>query len=110
MIVVVATNHSELLYRAAWRRFQLRLRIDQPTRATATKFLSRMCDRLGGDLGLAPRTLADRLKGASFSDLEQFCLNVKRRHVLSLPDADMTEIAKAKIAQWHAQANGSDSD
>ena len=107
VVVVVATNHSELLDRAAWRRFQLRLRIDAPTRAAATEFLSRMRDRLGGDLGLAPRTLADRLKGASFSDLEEFCLAVKRRHVLGLPDADMTEIAKDKITQWRSQANGS---
>ena len=107
VVAVVATNHSELLDRAAWRRFQLRLRINAPTRAAATEFIDRMRGRLGGDLGLAPRTLADRLKGSSFSDLEQFCLGVKRRHVLNLPDSDITEIAKTQIAQWRAQANGS---
>ena len=103
VIVVVATNHSELLDRAAWRRFQLRLRIKAPTRALAAQFLERMRTRLGGELGLAPRTLADRLKEATYSDLEQFCLDVKRTHVLGLPDADLTTITKDKIAHWQTQ-------
>ena len=104
VIVVCATNHSELLDRAAWRRFQLRLSLDAPTRAVATNFLATMAKRLGGDLGLAPRTIADRLKGASFAELEQFALDVRRRYILGLPEADLTGIAKDKIAQWQTQA------
>ena len=104
VIVICATNHSELLDRAAWRRFQIRLSIDPPTRATATAFLDSMSKCLGGELGLAPRTIADRMKGASFSDLEQFALDVRRRYVLSLPDGDLAAIAKEKIAQWQTKA------
>ena len=107
VVVVVATNHHELLDRAAWRRFQLRLRVDAPTRASATEFLQQMSVRLGDELGLAPRTIADRLKGASYSDLEQFCLDVRRRYILGLPNADATAIAKDKIAQWQMQATNS---
>ena len=59
-----------------------------PSRASATAFLTHLSARLGGELGLAPRTIADRLKGANFSDLEQFALDVRRRYVLSLPEAD----------------------
>src|SRR5215472_14685678 len=65
VIVVCSTNHSELLDRAAWRRFQLRLELPMPSRAEATEFLETLATRLGGDLGLAPRTLADKLAGAS---------------------------------------------
>lgn len=104
VIVICATNHSELLDRAAWRRFQLRLSIEPPTRATATAYLDSMSKNLGGELGLAPRTIADRMKGASFSDLEQFALDVRRRYVLSLPDGDLAAIAKEKIAQWQTKA------
>ena len=107
VVVVVATNHHELLDRAAWRRFQLRLRVDAPTRASATEFLQQMSVRLGDEIGLAPRTIADRLKGASYSDLEQFCLDVRRRYILGLPNADATAIAKDKIAQWQMQATNS---
>lgn len=104
VIVVCATNHSELLDRAAWRRFQLRLRVAAPTRATATDFLKSISQRLGGELGLAPRTIADRLNGASFAELEEFAVDVRRRYVLGLPDADLRAIAKDKIAQWQTQA------
>jgi SpoVK/Ycf46/Vps4 family AAA+-type ATPase len=104
VIVVCATNHSELLDRAAWRRFQLRLLVEGPTRQSATSFLEGMIALLGGGLGLAPRTIADRLKGVSYSELEQFALDVRRRYVLGLPDSDLTAIAKNKIAQWQTQA------
>ena len=107
VIVVVATNHQELLDRAAWRRFQLRLRLDAPTRASAVEFLQSMQTRLGGELGLVPSILADRLKGASYSDLEQFCLDVRRSHVLGLPDTDLKKIADTKIKQWQTQARSS---
>jgi SpoVK/Ycf46/Vps4 family AAA+-type ATPase len=105
VIVVCATNHSELLDRAAWRRFQLRLSIEGPTRAAATAFLEQLGTRLGGGFGLSPRTLADRLAGASYSDLEQFALDVRRRYILGLPDADLSQISKVKILQWQKQAH-----
>lgn len=106
VVVVAATNHSELLDRAAWRRFQLRLAITAPSRASATAFLEKLTTRLGGDLGLAPRTIADRLKGASYADLEEFAMDVRRRYVLGLPDADLRTIAQEKVGQWRMQAHG----
>lgn len=104
VIAVCATNHAELLDRAAWRRFQLRLTLDAPSRVEATSFLEAMAARLGGDLGLAPRTLADRLQGASYAELEQFALDVRRRYVLSLPDGDARSIANSRLDQWRTQA------
>jgi hypothetical protein len=103
VLVIAATNHAELLDRAAWRRFQLRLTLPRPTRAEAAQFLALLAERLGGDLGLAPRTLADKLPGASYSDLEQFALDVRRRSVLEFPDANLRAIALSRIAQWRSQ-------
>ena len=85
VVVVCSTNHSELLDRAAWRRFQLRLELDAPTRTEATEFLEKLRIRLGGDLGLASRTLADKLLGASYAELEQ--------------DVDPAEIGKVRKAE-----------
>lgn len=103
VIVVCATNHGELLDRAAWRRFQLRLALGPPSRAEATRFLETWTARHGGDLGLAPRTLADRLAGASYSELEQFAQDVRRRYVLELPDADLGAIARSRLQQRRAR-------
>ncbi|MCQ3813880.1 MAG: ATP-binding protein [Acidimicrobiia bacterium] len=105
VIVVCATNHSELLDRAAWRRFQLRLELQVPTRAEAEMFLGRMKQRLGGELGLAPLALADKLSGASFAELEQVALDIRRRLVLELPSGDASKIANSRIEQWRTQAH-----
>lgn len=106
VVVVCATNHAELLDRAAWRRFQLRLAMSSPTRADATAFLERLVVRLGGELGMAPRTLADRLSGASYAELEEFALDVRRRFVLAGPDGRLPEIARSRLNQWRARAHG----
>lgn len=102
VVVICATNHAELLDRATWRRFQLRLPLSPPTRASSTSFLTRMESRLG-KLGLSPRTIADKLKDASYAELEQFALDVRRKYVLDLPDANLASIAADKIRQWQKQ-------
>lgn len=104
VIVIGATNHSELLDRAAWRRFQIRAELGPPTRDQATAFLERLAARLGGDLGLAPRTLADKLAGASFAELEEFALDVRRRAVLELPDNDLRRIVRERLEHRRGQA------
>lgn len=104
VIAVCATNHGELLDRAAWRRFQLRLSLNSPSRTEATTFLESLRARLGGELGLAPRTLADKLAGASYAELEEFAHDIRRRYVLSLPDGRLDEIVRSRLEQWRTQA------
>lgn len=103
VLLVGATNHGELLDRAAWRRFQIRAELQAPSRAQATRFLERLAARMGGDLGYAPRTLADKLAGASFSDLEEFALDVRRRAVLEFPDSDLKRIVKERLEHRREQ-------
>ena len=105
VVVIVATNHSELLDRAAWRRFQARIDVTAPSQALAIRFLEKRSVELGGKLGLSPRSIVEQMKGANYSDLEQFCLAVRRRYVLNLPDSNLMTIAKEQIRQWRIQAN-----
>lgn len=81
-------------------------RVDAPTRAQATRFLERLAARLGGDLGFAPRTLADKLAGASFEEFEEFALDVRRRAVLQLPDSDLRRIVQERLEHRRGQASG----
>lgn len=103
VIVIAATNHSELVDRAAWRRFQVRVEMPAPTRTEAVAFLDELQDRLGGDLGLAPRTLANKLGRASYADLEQVALDIRRRSVLAMPDGNTPAIAQEAVEQWRTQ-------
>lgn len=105
VVIVCATNHGELLDRAAWRRFQIRLSLTAPSRAEAAHFLEVLRARLGGELGLTPRTLAERLEGASYAELEQFAQDVRRRYVLSLPGGDLGRIVRSRLEQWRTQAH-----
>ena len=51
-------------------------------------------------LGLSHTTLARRLKGLSFSELEQFTLDIRRRCVLRLPEADAQSVTNERLEQW----------
>lgn len=100
VVVVTATNHPELLDRAVWRRFQLRLELTPPTPTNIEEWFRRFEDRLGVKIGVAGDTLTKQLRGASFSELEQFGQDIHRRYVLSLPEADMRKIVKERLHQW----------
>jgi len=105
VVVVTATNHAELLDRAVWRRFQLRLNLPGPTTEQRTAWFERFQDRLGSPLGMSPKTLASKLKVSSFSDLEQFCEDVHRRYVLSLPNSDIRAVISDRLEQWKHRAS-----
>lgn len=100
VVVVTATNHPELLDRAVWRRFQLRLELPLPTSTQTEEWFRRFEERLGEKLGFSVTSLAKRLKGANFSELEQFGQDVQRRYVLSLPQASMQQIVRERLHQW----------
>lgn len=99
-VVVTATNHSELLDRAVWRRFQLRVELPRPKQAEVERFFIVATERFGFPLGMQPKTLAKRLVGLSFAELEDFVGDVARRYVLSLPEADVRQIVNARLKQW----------
>lgn len=103
VVVVTATNHAELLDRAVWRRFQLRLSLPAPTLAQKEEWFARFQARLEGPLGFSPKTLATKIQASSFSDLEQFCEDIQRRYVLSLPDANLKRIVAERLKQWQTR-------
>lgn len=100
VVVVTATNHPELLDRAVWRRFQLRLRIPRPSATLIQEWFERFERRLGTRLGVPTAVLAKRLNGLSFAEVEQFGLDVQRRYVLSLPKTDAKKIVEERLEQW----------
>jgi SpoVK/Ycf46/Vps4 family AAA+-type ATPase len=98
--VVVASNHPELLDRAVWRRFQLRLLLPAPTPSQVEEWLRRFEKRLGSPLGVAERTVLTTLSGLSFAELEEFGLDVQRRYVLHGGQESLTKIVRDRLSQW----------
>lgn len=100
VVVVCATNHPELLDRAVWRRFQVVLELGPPSRNQIAEYFELHTKRLSFSVGFAPRTLADKLVGANYSDLEQLIADVARAYVLALPNADGKAITSRKLLDW----------
>jgi AAA+ superfamily predicted ATPase len=100
VVIVAASNHPELLDRAVWRRFQLRIELPSPSRSQLTKQIQSLSKRFNIDFGLAPETLAKHLLGHNFSEVEEFCLSIARRAVLDRQADNAQNITKANLSQW----------
>ena len=113
-VVVAATNHAELLDRAAWRRFQVRLTLKQPTRRDLTAYLARFAATLDQPLGFALETIAKELGAVSFADAEEFCRDVRRRAALSMGEKTLTAVVAERLRLWadrsRASADGETTD
>ncbi|MGE0823083.1 MAG: AAA family ATPase [Candidatus Binatia bacterium] len=103
IVVVTATNHPELLDRAVWRRFQLRLQLPKPSRSQVQQWFEALQKRIEFTLGYSISTLADRLSGASFSELEEFSNDILRRWVLAAPNAEAKKIIRDRLEQWNSR-------
>lgn len=100
VVVITATNHSELLDRAVWRRFQLRLDLPTPGEEERIAWLQMFEKRTGLKLGYKHDQLAKHLEGLSFGELEQFAHDVQRRYVLMMPGVETRNIVADRLKHW----------
>ncbi len=107
-VVVAATNHAELLDRAAWRRFQLRLALKPPTRRELTSYVARFAATLDEPLGRAPETIAKKLGNVSYAEAEEFCRDVRRRRVLAMGEKKLDVIVAERLKHWTARSQVSE--
>jgi SpoVK/Ycf46/Vps4 family AAA+-type ATPase len=104
VLVLTATNHPELLDRAVWRRFQLRLELPPPEKAQISEWLRRLEDRFGAPLGRPLDTMASELAGLSFAEIEEFANDILRKSVLEGPDSNLKAIVGKTLEQWRMRA------
>ena len=100
VVMVVASNHPELLDRATWRRFQIRLELPNPTLRQIEHWFIQFAEQSSQSLGIPPRNLARRLKGLSFGEIEEFGLDVLRAIILSDRSVDPKQITEARLVNW----------
>ena len=100
VVLVAASNHPELLDRAVWRRFQIKVELPLPTRQQLCVLIDAVAERCETNFGYNTRDLAEVLKGSSYAEAEQFCLDIVRRAVLSHQNNDAKKITEHKLKQW----------
>jgi len=99
-IVIGASNHAELLDRATWRRFQIRVELPMPTKREIKQWLELFQKRYAMEFQYDLSKLADELKGNNFGDIETFALTVMRKYVLSLPDVSLKTIVTSELKNF----------
>lgn len=100
VVAVAATNHAELLDRAVWRRFQLRLNMPMPSAATLTAFLEKHLDSWPEPAGIKPAVLAQKLGRVSFAEALEFCQTVRRQHILAIASRPLKDIMREQLELW----------
>jgi SpoVK/Ycf46/Vps4 family AAA+-type ATPase len=110
VVTVAATNHAELLDRAVWRRFQLRIDLPSPDAARRSVLIARFFEVWRDDPGISAERLAERLGAVSFAEVVEFCQNVRRRCILSQGAESLKRIVTEEIDLWASRvtpwANG----
>ena len=99
VVVVAATNHPELLDRAVWRRFQLRLELPAPDAAATAAWVKRFEQRSQLKLGLSSKQVQQHLVGLSFAELEEFGLDVQRRIALLGAESNIRAVVSSRLEQ-----------
>lgn len=100
VVVIAATNHPELLDRAVWRRFQVRMNMPLPSQNILKEWFEKFEDRIQISLGHSPAVLAKHLSNSNFAEAEEFGITVLRQYVLNQPNANMKSIVSQTLKQW----------
>jgi len=99
-VIVGATNHPELLDRAAWRRFELRLELDRPTEEQMLSYFSDKLRHLDKTPGYTAKRLFSSVDIQSFSEAESFFLDIRRRWALSQGEISLRTIIDDRVRAW----------
>lgn len=105
VVVIAATNHDELLDKAVWRRFQIKIDIPKPTRSNLEVFFQMFQRERNFEFGLQVSTLAKKTLGLSYAEAEELALEIFRQYILNLPNEDVKYITNEVVKLWQSQKN-----
>lgn len=100
VLTIAATNHAELLDRAVWRRFQLKIAFPAPQKNELVAFLDKIMTSWPEFPKMSISTLTNRLNATSYAEARDFCQNVRRRHILGLGATKIDSVIKDELDLW----------
>ncbi len=100
VVVITASNHHELLDRAVWRRFQIRINLPTPTNNQIEEYVNRFVSAAEIKLGYSSKYLSEKMFGHSFAEIEEFCTDILRQSILKHKQNNARSIVNLKIRQW----------
>lgn len=103
VVTVAATNHAELLDKAVWRRFQLRLLLPAPTKDLLSEFVGRHTKLWPERVKSAPEQIAAKLFPTSFAEALDFIQTVRRQHILAMSSRSLDSILTEQLSLWKSR-------
>lgn len=103
VVIIAATNHAELLDRAVWRRFQLKLSFPAPQVAEIAHFVERVFKSWPERPSLLANELAEKIEATSYAEVLDFCQNVRRRQILGLGELSIDSAIAAELEYWSSR-------
>lgn len=105
VIVLAATNHGELLDRAVWRRFQMRLGFPAPDTSQIASFIDRVINSWPEKPGFSGEKIAKILGSVSYAEALDFCQAVRRRHILALGGLSIDAALRSELDLWPSRVS-----
>lgn len=102
-MLIGATNHPELLDRATWRRFEIRLNVDAPSYKQMVSYFSDQLNALARRPGYTARRLYDSVAPSSFSEAEAFFLDVRRRMALAQGTKELRAVLDDRVKAFRSR-------
>ncbi|MGM4903800.1 AAA family ATPase [Tardiphaga sp. 866_E4_N2_1] len=103
VLTIAATNHAELLDRAVWRRFQLKIAFPAPQLSEIAAYIDRIYTGWPDRPNYSAAEIAHNLQATSYAEVLDFCQNVRRRQILSLGGTSIDSAIKTELEFWSAR-------
>lgn len=103
VVTVAATNHVELLDKAVWRRFQLRLLLPAPAKGILAEFIARHTKLWPERVKLTPKQIAEKLFPTSFAEALDLIQTVRRQHILAMSKRSLDSILIEQLNLWKSR-------
>ena len=110
-VLVGATNHPELLDRATWRRFEMRLDLERPSDDRMTEFFVQKLKQLPDKSGYTAKRLRAAVSPRNYSEAEDFFLDIRRHLALEQGRVTFRTLVRDRVNAWaaqHGRYNGDD--
>lgn len=102
-VLVGATNHPELLDRATWRRFEIKLELGKPSDDQMTEYFALKLKEFDEKSGFTAKRLRSQVQPKNFSEAEEFFLDIRRRYALSQGSNKFRTLVNDRVNAWTAQ-------
>ena len=109
-VLIGATNHPELLDRATWRRFEMRLELERPSDDRMTEFFAQRLKGLPEKSGYTAKRLRAAVSPRSISEAEDFFLDIRRHLALEQGRVTFRTLVTDRVNAWSAQRGRYGSD